>query len=237
MPEGLFLQQIMGAKGIEFDGKRFEFIGVPGSDHPACAITKASDVTSMDKWFAAKEPVKFGAVGPGGTASDIRRILQAALGLPIRVIDGYKGSADIRLATESGELAGGCLGWESLKTTWRKGIESGDVNVVVQTMPKKHPELPNVPVVGDYVKTDEARRLIKYGIQETAVITRPYFLSPGTPKSRVQLLRKAFAATLKDPELPPEAKKANLEIDPIWAKKLKGLFKDYVKSNLHSSRA
>jgi tripartite-type tricarboxylate transporter receptor subunit TctC len=122
-----------------------------------------------------------------------------------------------------------CLGWESLKTTRRKGIESGDVNVVVQTMPKKHPELPNVPVVGDYVKTDEARRLIKYGIQDTAVITRPYFLSPGTPKSRVQLLRKAFADTLKDPELLAEAKKANLEIDPISGEEVEGIVQGLYK--------
>ena len=226
---GLFLQQIMGAKGIEFDGKKFEFIGVPGPDHPACAITKASGVISVEQWFAAKEPVKFGGVGPGGTASDIPRILQAALGLPIRVIDGYKGTADIRLATESGELAGGCLGWESLKTTWRKAIDSGEVNVVVQTMPKKHPELSNVPMVGDYVKTDEARRLIKYGIQDTAVITRPYFLSPGTPKSRVEILRKAFTDTLKDPVLLAEAKKANLDIDPISGEEVEAIVQGLYK--------
>ena len=96
----------------------------------------------MEQWFAAKEPIKFGGVGPGGTASDIPRILHAALGLPIRVIDGYKGTADIRLVTESSERAGGCLGWESLKTTWRKGIDSGEVNVVVQNMSKKHPSCP-----------------------------------------------------------------------------------------------
>jgi tripartite-type tricarboxylate transporter receptor subunit TctC len=226
---GLFLQQIMGAKGIEFDGKKFEFIGVPGPDHPACAITKASGVTSMEQWFAAKEAVKFGGVGPGGTASDIPRILQAALDLPIRVIDGYKGTADIRLAAESGELAGGCLGWESLKTTWRKAIDSGEVNVVVQTMPKKHPELADVPLVGDYVKTDEARRLIKYGIQDTAVITRPYFLSPGTPKGRVQILRKAFTDTLKDPALLAEAKRANLEIDPISGEEVEAIVQGLYK--------
>ena len=59
-------------------------------------------------------------VGPGGTASDIPRILHAALGLPIRVIDGYKGTADIRLVTESSELAGGCLGWSRLKQPGEK---------------------------------------------------------------------------------------------------------------------
>jgi len=56
---GLILQQIMGAKGIEFDGKKFEFLGAPGSDHHVCTLSKASGVTSMEKWFAAKEPVKF----------------------------------------------------------------------------------------------------------------------------------------------------------------------------------
>jgi len=212
---GLFLQQILGAKGIQFDGKKFEYLGVPGADHVTCGITKASGVTSVEKWFAAKEPVKFGGVGPGGTASDAARTVQAALGLPIKVIDGYKGTADIRLAAESGELAGVCIAWESLKTTWRKAIETGDVTPVLQTMPKKHPDLPNVPLAIDYAKTDEARRLLKYGVHDTAVITRPYFLAPGTPKARVQLLRKAFADTLKDPELLAEAKKANLEIEYV----------------------
>jgi hypothetical protein len=104
---------------------------------------------------------------------------------------------------------------ESLKTTWRKGIDSGEVNVVVQNMPKKQPELPGVPLLGDYVKTDEARKLIKYGIQDTAVITRSNFLSPGTPKNRVQLLRKALCRYTEGSRAVGRAKKANLDIDPI----------------------
>lgn len=175
-------------------------------------------------------------VGPGGTASDIPRILHAALGLPIRVIDGYKGTADIRLVTEAVNWREAVLGWESLKTTWRKGIDSGEVNVVVQNMPKKQPELPGVPLLGDYVKTDEARKLIKYGIQDTAVITRPNFLSPGTPKNRVQLLRKAFADTLKDPELLAERKRLTLISILSQARKLKQLFRDCTKSSPLSSR-
>lgn len=101
--------------------------------------------------------------------------------------------------------------------------------MVVQNMPQKHPELPRVPLLGDHVKTDEARRLIKYGIQDTAVITRPYFLSPGTPKNRVQLLRKAFADTLKDPELLAEAKKANLDIDPISGEEVEAIVQGLYK--------
>ena len=220
---GLFLQQVMGAKGIEFDGKKFDYLGAPAVDHLTCAISKASGITSLDKWIASKEAVRFGGVGPGGFASDLPRVLHAALGLPLKVIDGYKGTSDIRLATESNELAGSCLSWDSYKTTWRKAIESGDVNVVVQLMPQKHPELAQVPLAMDYAKTDEAKRLIKHGAHDLAYSARPYFLAPGTAKSRVQILRKAFAAALKDPELLAEAKKANFAIDYVSGEDLENI--------------
>lgn len=220
---GLFLQQVMGAKGIEFDGKKFEYIGAPAVDHLTCAISKASGITSLDKWIASKEAVRFGGVGPGGFASDLPRVLQAALGLPVKVIDGYKGTSDIRLATESGELAGSCLSWDSYKTTWRKQIESGDVNIIIQVMPKKHPELANVPLAMDYAKTEEAKRLIRHGAYDLAYSARPYLLAPGTPKARVQILRKAFAEVLKDPELLAEAKKANFAIDYVSGEELENI--------------
>lgn len=220
---GLFLQQVMGAKGVEFDGKRFEYLGAPAVDHLVCAIAKASGVTSMERWLAAKEPVRFGGVGPGGFASDLPRVLQAALNLPVRVIDGYKGTSDIRLATESGELAGSCLSWDSYKTTWRKLIDSGEVIPMIQAMPKKHPELANVASAMDYAKSDEAKKLIKHGAYDLAYSARPYFLAPGTPKARVNILRKAFADALKDPELLAEAKKASFVIEYVSGEELEGI--------------
>lgn len=226
---GLILQQIMGAKGIQFDGRRFEYIGAPGVDHPVCALTKASGITSMEQWFAAKAPVKLGGVGPGGTASDVARTLKAALNLPIQVVDGYKGTSDIRLAAEGGELAGGCWAWESIKAMWSKGIQSGDAAIVVQTMPKKHQELPNVPLAVDYAKTEDAKRLLKHAVHDTATITRLYFLPPGTPKDRVSILRQAFLNTYKDPQFLAEAKKARLDINPVPGQEMEeivaGLFK------------
>lgn len=226
---GLILQQIMGARGIEFDGRQFEYLGVPGVDHPVCALTKASGITSLEGWYAAKEPVKLGGVGPGGTASDVARTLQSGLNLPIRVIDGYKGTSNIRLAAESGELAGGCWAWESIKVTWRKGLDSGEVNVVIQAMPNKHPELPNVPLAIDYAKGDEGRRLVKHAVHDVAVMTRLYFLPPGTPKDRVQMLRKAFMDTLKDPEFLAEASKAKLEIEPVPGEEIEKIVQDLFK--------
>lgn len=226
---GLILQQIMGAKGIQFDGRRFEYIGAPAVDHPVCVLTKASGITTMEQWFAAKEPVKLGGVGPGGTASDVARTLQAALNLPIQVVDGYKGTSDIRLAAESGELAGGCWAWESIKTMWSKGIQAGDVSVVVQTMPKTHQELSNVPLAIKYAKTDDAKRLLQHAIHDTATITRLYFMPPKTPQDRVATVRQAFLDTYKDPQFVAEAKKARLDLQAVTGEEMEqivaGLFK------------
>jgi tripartite-type tricarboxylate transporter receptor subunit TctC len=226
---GLILQQIMGAKGADFDGKEFEFVGAPSIDNPVCVLTKASGITSVDQWFAAKQPVRLGGVGAGGTASDVARAVQAALKLPIRVVEPYKGTAEIKLAAESGELDGGCWAWESMKTMWPRALEAGDVKVILMVMPKKHPELPSVPLAIDYAKTDDARRILKYAVHDIATLTRIYFVPPATPKNRVQLLRKAFADTLKDPEFLGDAKKSKLDIEPVSGEELQKLVLDLYK--------
>ena len=128
---GLFLGQVLGQPGVEFDARKFEFIGAPISDHVVCAMTKASGITSVERWMAAKTPVKMGGIAPGtSTPDNATRILKAALGLPIQLVTGYKGTADVRLAAEGGEIAGGCWGWDSVSVTWRKALDTGDTVVV-----------------------------------------------------------------------------------------------------------
>jgi hypothetical protein len=125
-------------------------------------MTKASGITSMERWMASKTPVKMGGIAPGtSTPDNATRILKAALGLPIQLVTGYKGTADIRLASESGELAGGCWGWDSIRATWRKALESGEAVMVVQMVSKPHPQLPKVPLAISYAKTEEARQPIE----------------------------------------------------------------------------
>src|SRR5512132_2370408 len=79
----LLLQQILGDQGVEFDGKRFEWLGAPVQDETVCALTKASGVTNLDQWLAAKKPVKLGGEAPGANDSDVPRMLQATLKLPL----------------------------------------------------------------------------------------------------------------------------------------------------------
>ena len=213
---GLFFNQVLEQPGIEFDTRKFEFIGAAVKEECAFAFTKASGITSMEKWMASKTPVKMGGVGPGAYAPDnVIRLAKAALNLPIQLVSGYKGTADIRLACESGELAGTSWGWDSMRSTWRKALDTGDVVVVLQAVPKPFKDLPNVPLVINYAKTDEARQLVEFGIHSPSVFARPFVLSPGTPKDRVQMLRKALLDTLKDKEFLAEMEKAKLDLDPV----------------------
>ena len=216
---GLFLSQVLGEKGIEFDALKYEFIGAPVKDNRACAVTKASGMTSMEKWIASKTPVKLGAIG-GGATEEIPRMLKAALGLPIQVVSGYKGTSEVRLAAESGEIAGGCWTWDSIRATWTGAIQSGEALVVLQILSKPHPELPNVPLAINYAKSEEARQLIQVGIQDPSDYYRPFVAPPGTPKERVQILRKSFQETMKDPELLADAAKSKLDIEPVAAEEL-----------------
>jgi tripartite-type tricarboxylate transporter receptor subunit TctC len=213
---GLFLGQVLGQKGIEFDARKFEFLGAPITDHVVCAMTKASGITSVEQWMASKTPVKMGGIAPGtSTPDNATRIFKAALGLPIQLVTGYKGTADVRLAAEAGEIAGGCWGWDSVSVTWRKALDSGDAVVVLQANRKTHPELPKIPQAIKLAKSEEGRKMIEVGIHSDSDIVRTYTLPPGTPKDRVQILRQAFAATLKDPEFVADAKKSKLNIDPV----------------------
>ncbi len=226
---GLIMQQVMGGSGIEFDARKFEMIGVPISENVVCALRKESGITSVESWLAAKVPVKLGGTAPGSTTDDVAKILKETIGLPIQLVSGYKGTADIRLAADGGEIAGGCWAWESIKVTWRKGIETRDVVVVLQAIPKSHPELMSVPLAINFAKTDEAKKLLEAGVHDTQVFTRPYVLPPGTPKERVQLLRKAFLETLKDREFLAEAEKTKLDVHAISGEEVEkiigGLFK------------
>src|SRR5256712_9625571 len=222
----LFLGQVLGQPGIEFDSRRFELIGAAVKEDVACAMTKASGITSLEKWMAATTPVKLGGVAPGAAPDNTARILKAALGLPIQLVSGYRGTAEIRLAAEGGEVAGACWAWDSMKATWRQALDAGDAVPVLQVVAKKFPDLPNVPLAITLAKTDEARQLIQVGIQYAGAFARPFALPPGTPRERVQVMRRAFQETLKDRALVAEAEKTKLTLDPVTGEELEKMVAD-----------
>jgi len=211
----MFVDQLTGRPGIEFDGRRFEYIGAPAQDTQLLAIHKRTGIKTVEQWLAHPTPVKFGATGPGSANEDIPKIAKFALNLPLQVVSGYKGSAVIRLAFNGGEVDGVANAWESFVATWPQELQNGDVVILLQAAGKRHAELPNVPLVIDYAKSDIGRKLVQGVINNYGATSRPYVLSPGTPKDRVDILRKAFTETMKDPEFAAELKKAKLDLNPL----------------------
>ena len=212
---GLFLQQLLGKPGIEFDARKFEYMGVPAQDNYMLGVHKSTGITNIEQWLSAKTMVKFGGVGVGSATDDIPKVLGAAIGLPFQLVSGYKGTADVRLAFNSGEINGICNSWESFKATWSKELAGGDVLIVLQNVAKPHPDQSKLPLAINYAKGEEGQKLIKALVHSVGPTARPYVLPPKTPKDRVQILRKAFIDTMKDPDFLADASKARLDINPL----------------------
>lgn len=219
----VLMGQVLGQKGIEFDARKFEYVGAPARYQPVCVFTKASGVTNLDKWIASKTPVKMGGIGQGTSGDNIIRILRATLGLPIQLVSGYKGMAEIRLSTEAGEVAGTCFG---PRAVWQKALDAEDVVPVLQVTPKPAPDFLKVPLAINLAKTEEARKLIEAGVHNDSAIALTYALPPGTPKDRVTLLRGAFMDTMRDGEFFAEVKKSRLEVDPVGGTEMEGIIND-----------
>jgi tripartite-type tricarboxylate transporter receptor subunit TctC len=209
------LAQLVGGQGIAFDARKMEWMGAPGYNHDLCLLSRKTGVTNAEQWLASKTVFKLAGSAPGSTTDDVAKVLKEAIGLPMRLISGYKGTADMRVAVESGEVDGLCgFSWVSVRTTWRKALDNNLVSIMMQSAPKAHADLPKVPLTISFAKTAEARQLVAAGVHQPSAITYSYSIPPGTPKNRVQTLRQAFSQTVKDSEFLSEAAKANLEIAP-----------------------
>jgi len=199
---------------VEFDPFQYNWLGAPTPDTTACVVRKESGFTSLEE--ARTRQLVMGGTAPGSTTDDTVNTLRA-IGFNIKLVDGYDGTAKIRLAADSGEVMGGCWGWESITATWREALDKQEVVILGQGGAKPHPDIPNVPMILSLAKNDDERRLIQAGIVAPGQLIRPFAMPPGVPPERVVAMRDGLLATLKSPDLLAEAKKANLAINPISA--------------------
>ncbi len=223
--EGLVLQQALGNKDVEFDGRKFAWLGAADQSTVACAVKASRGMKSIADAVGSAQPLILGATAVGSNTYDFPRALQAALGANIKVVAGYGGTSDMRLAAERGEVEGGCWTWESIKVTWKEAVESGDVAILVQQRATRAPDLPNVPLATELAKTEEAKQILT-AVTSPSFMTKPFAAHPDTPAERVKLLRDGVAAALKDKELLEEATKAKLEVNPVSAESVEKIVRD-----------
>jgi tripartite-type tricarboxylate transporter receptor subunit TctC len=226
---GLILGQMLGQPGYDFDSQKFIYIGAANKENNVFAFSKRSGITSADKWQTSPTPVKVGGLVPGNFIDNCDRIMKDVLGFPTQIITGYKGTADILIASESGELAGGPASWDNVKTNRKRQIESGDTLVVLQCVTKPLKELPNVPKMIDFAKTDEQKKFVQIVVHYANDYSRPFAVPPGTPKDRVDILRKAYVDTMKDKEFLAEIDKMQLTLDPTTGEQLTTAVADSAK--------
>ena len=180
---GLVLQQMFGLNGVEFDARRWQVLGVPAADTNLCVATRASGIRGIAEVMnPGGKPLVIGSYAPGSALWDVPMRLRAALDLNLRLVEGYDGTAKIRLAMDQGEVDGICgWSWESVKATALDRVESGDWTVIVQGTERAAAELPTVPVALDLARDEPARQLIRLASSSP---TRSCASSSSRPKCR-----------------------------------------------------
>jgi tripartite-type tricarboxylate transporter receptor subunit TctC len=207
--------QVFNRTGVQFDARQLRWVGIPAPRTGACVLGKTSGIADVEKWKAAKQPMPLGAVGLGSESSNMAKILQQIIGLPIQIVPGYAGSQQLGLALENGEVSGVCLQWEAMAATWKPALDSGVIFPVLQFRRTPHPDLAKVPLAVSLAKTDEDVELLTVGVERSNAITTSYALPPNTPEDRLAMLRKAFMETLRDPATLAEARRLSLDMLPI----------------------
>ena len=223
---GLVRLQALGAKGIEFDAKRFNWLSSPGPDLRVCWVVKASGWSSLAEAVNSPKPLVMGGLTPGSAPSDTPRILKAALDLNLQLVEGYKGGADIAVAAQRRELDGGCFTYASTRHAFSAELKSGEIRLIGQVSDKPWPGLEGVPMALGLAKTEKAKRLIRVGIIGPNDINRLFTLPPDVPAERIQALRRAFDATLNDPQFSQDMDRAGVYFRPISVKRIEEVASD-----------
>lgn len=211
---GLVLQQTLGDRKTKFKAEKFGWIGAPVKGIPACVIMAFTGLKSLKDVLNAKEPIKIGATRAGSTTDDLPKILNKTLGTNFKIISGYRGTATIRIAMQKKEVDGACWTWESMRVTARSMLKAeGDQKLIPYILQgdSNDAEVKGLPQITDVIKDPDKLVLFRAWMAPYEFM-RPLTLPPGTPKDRLNILRKAFKKTLEDPTFLAEAKKSKLLI-------------------------
>jgi tripartite-type tricarboxylate transporter receptor subunit TctC len=207
-------EPLLGRGAGRFDASKFTWIGNMDAVVGICGVWDHASVAHFDDLFKKEILVGAGGAGTSGPLTQFPTALRRLTGAKLKLIQGYKGSAEIRLAIARGELHGICgLPLSTVKTEWKDDYNAGRFKIILQLGRDRSPALPNVPHVYDYTKSDEDRQVFDliFGLQ---AIGRPFASPPDVPAERTRALRAAFTAMTKDSGFLAEAARVQLDVSP-----------------------
>ena len=214
-----------GASPGRYDPARFTWIGSISSETGVLLAMSRAGLRNFADLFDKELIV--GAEGGGTSDSELfARLTNAVLGTRARIVTGYKGSTDVLLAIEKGEVNGTFVGgWTGLREKANPWLASGEAKLLVQLAVRSDPAFREVPVVMDYAHDERQRQILRLAF--TAQLRgRPYVAPPGLPPERARALRDAFQETMRDPAFLADAKKLNFDIVPLSGEEMARLIAD-----------
>jgi tripartite-type tricarboxylate transporter receptor subunit TctC len=226
----VILEQLFGNPAVQFDMARFRYLAVPITEIYVMIVTRRSGITRFSELIGAKaKQAVLGAI-PNSTLEHAPILLRDGLNANLKVVSGYKGSADIRLAIDSGEIGGFFNPWSTVKASSLEKFTSGQWSVILQLSDQSLPDLPsaNIPTIADLTADENQRMLLRYGTLAPNQFGKVYMLRPGVPADRAAALEAAFARTFADRNFQAEAEKSQLEISPLYGESIRQVVGDFL---------
>lgn len=216
----LALFQAFGDKAIKFDAAQFNWIGTIASTKENVSAWHTAPVKSFEDLLTTEFTT--GASGRSSPSFMVPTLMNKLLGTKINIVPGYPGGSQVNLAMERGEVQGRYNTWSSWKTTKPDWLRDKKINILVQQALTKPADLPGPPLLIDLAKSEEDKRIFEL-MAIGSEMGRPLAGTPGIPSERLAALISAYRAMLKDPEFAAEAKKLDIELDPIVGEDLQKL--------------
>jgi tripartite-type tricarboxylate transporter receptor subunit TctC len=212
---------LFGAKGVKYEPTKFGWIGSMNNEVSLCVAWHTSKVKKFQDMQT--HPLIVGGLGPGSDTDIYPNLINNLFDTKMKLITGYNSGGAINLAMERGEVEGRCgWSWSSIESTRAQWIKEKKVTLLVQLGVQKHPDLPQVPLLGEMANSEEQRDMIEL-IISPQLMGRPILTTPGVPEDRLAALRAAFDKSMADPEFAALAKKQHLEVDPISGERIEKL--------------
>lgn len=219
----MLIEPLIGGVAAQFDVHRLNWIGSISKVQNICVTWHSSPIKRIED--AMSREVTTASTGATGNSATLPRLLNQIIGTKFKVIMGYS-TTDARLAVERGEVDGICgYSYATLLASSPDWIKNNKINILVQNGIKPHPKLPDVPMTLSKIKLESDKALLRLysAAEETG---RPYVAPPGVPAERIQALRRAFDATLRDNAFLADAEKTNLEVDPLTGEEMHALLRE-----------
>src|SRR5262245_25491019 len=213
LSQNMAVHQATGAAGVRYDVRQFNWIGNTTDTPNTINAWHSTGIRTIED--VMQRELVVGATGTASGSYLYPYALNQLVGTKFKIVTGYPGGNDINLAMERGEVGGrGSNSWASWKSTRPQWLAEKKVILLVQVDVKRNPELPDIPTLQDLAKNDADRQVLTFISADTA-ISRPLVTGAGVPPDRVETLRRAFDAVMKDPEFLAEAEKSKTDISPM----------------------